>query len=335
MPQRYTRPRKEHAGQPLSTVLRIAAAGGLPVLEDLLASQPHLIAAQSLGHGRSLLWTAVRHKRRSLVEFLVNRGADVNAPGRYARETAVLVSPFCLARMQSDTDLERYLIAHGATVDVYRAAFLGDNARVGELLDADPERVNAEDPADSVYYVPPLGYAVAGGHEDTVRLLLDRGARVDPYSRLLFDFAARTGHPNLARLLLAYGADPREAEISGYLDDPEIAELLLAGGADVNRPAYDQWPAIVVASRGDKGEHTERVGALLRYGALVDARGPRDRTALHCAAKAGFTSVITVLLEGGADINARMDDGTTPLGVARRAGRTEAAELLEANGAKE
>ncbi len=92
--------------------------------------------------------------------------------------------------------------------------------------------------------------------------------------------------------------------------------------------------ASVHASRGDRGEHPERIEALLRYGANVNARGPHGRTALHCAAKAGFSSVIQVLLDGGADVNARMDDGTTPLHAALRARRVHAAKLLHQHGAE-
>jgi ankyrin repeat protein len=89
----------------------------------------------------------------------------------------------------------------------------------------------------------------------------------------------------------------------------------------------------VYVSRGDKGEHPERVSMLLHSGADVNARGPNGATALHVAARAGFASVLQVLLENGAEVNVRTDDGSTALKLALKARRTEAAKVLERHGA--
>jgi ankyrin repeat protein len=335
--QRFGRPITAHSGGGLSArALEIAVRGDLAALKQLLRDHPELIDRKSGGHNRTLLWAATRHGRRESVEFLVERGADVNVPGRYAHETVALVTPYCLARLRRDGSLSSYFLTQGATVDVYRAAYLGDKARVEACLRARPDLVNTEDPAESVYYATPLAYAVAGGHRDVIELLIERGARVTPYSRLLFDFAARSGHAELAEMLLAHGADAREAAIGAYIDqDPALVARLIKRGADVNAVAHHGWPPIVYLSRGDKGEHPERIQALLALGADVNIRGPRGRTALHCAAKAGFLRVIQVLLDHGADIDVRMDDGTTPLRAALRARRTEAANLLRKHGTEE
>ena len=45
-------------------------------------------------------------------------------------------------------------------------------------------------------------------------------------------------------------------------------------------------------------------------------------TALHYAAKAGFTKTITVLLEHGADPTVRDDNGLTPLDWVQRAAKS-------------
>jgi len=140
MPQRYTRPLRAHSGRSMGDALRIAARGDVDGLRDILDRAPGLLSASSAGHNRTLLWEAVRHGRRAAVEFLVERGADLNVPGRYRHETLVLITPYCVARRRRDDDLAGYLLARGSVVDAYRAAFLGDCARLDAALTEDPDR---------------------------------------------------------------------------------------------------------------------------------------------------------------------------------------------------
>ena len=112
----------------------------------------------------------------------------------------------------------------------------------------------------------------------------------------------------------------------------ELAELAIAHGYDVNagRPG---WPPLVVASRGDKGEHPEKIQALLELGADVNVRDYKGKTALHRAATAGFLASMEVLLANGADIDAADEKDETPLFDAVRAGRVEGVALLLERGA--
>lgn len=114
----------------------------------------------------------------------------------------------------------------------------------------------------------------------------------------------------------------------------EINALLQSYGArfDLNAPG-ETWPPLVYASRGDRGEHPERVRALLELGADANIRDYKGKTALHRAATAGFTRVIAVLLEHGADIDAADDRGETALFDAIRAKRKDAVAVLLSDGA--
>jgi hypothetical protein len=68
---------------------------------------------------------------------------------------------------------------------------------------------------------------------------------------------------------------------------------------------------------------------LLDAGARVNARGPRNRTPLMCAASLGAVDSLSLLLARGADRALVSDDGTTALGLAEASGHARAAELLQ------
>lgn len=112
------------------------------------------------------------------------------------------------------------------------------------------------------------------------------------------------------------------------------ARQLMDKGADVNKMAWFDWPPIAYLSRGDKGEHPEKIQVLIQYGADIHARAPHGITAIHAAAKAGLVSVLKVLLNHGADLNAKTDDGKTPLSLAISAGRHEASQFLKTQGGR-
>ncbi len=84
-------------------------------------------------------------------------------------------------------------------------------------------------------------------------------------------------------------------------------------------------------------ENTALVRAMIRYGADVTVLY-KGRTALHCAAKAGFVNVVEALIEYGSDVNALNERGQTPLDEVEDAGKSIDREpvrrLLIAHGAR-
>jgi ankyrin repeat protein len=85
-------------------------------------------------------------------------------------------------------------------------------------------------------------------------------------------------------------------------------------------------------ARGDKAECPEKVQILLEHGASVNAIGPRGRTALHYAARAGHARVSALLLDYGADLTLRDHQGKSALDLARAAGKTATTTLLMQQG---
>jgi ankyrin repeat protein len=203
---------RPHSGRVgIDRFLKDARQGDLQAVKEHLTRDPSLLLAKSGGHNRTFLWEATRGNHLDLVKYLLDAGADPNIPGRIRSECVVLLKPYCVARRYRHPELAQLLLQAGTREDIYSACFLGNTSRVRELLNDDPSLLTQEQEDDSVWRVTPLHYAVAGGHENLARMLIAEGAQVRPYTRLLCDGAVRSGNTNLVEVLLAGGADPELA----------------------------------------------------------------------------------------------------------------------------
>ena len=332
--------RSENA-QRLQSLQKAAARGDLEAIRTAITNNPELITKRG-EDGRTLFWEAVRNGRQEVIACLSQHGADVNAPGCIplkvnfpftpprSLETLVSITPYCLARWRGYDDIADLLLANGAIVDIYSAAYLGDHARVSELLESHPDLLNAEDPAEDFFAITPLHHAVCGEHNHVVELLLKKGAAVRHHSMWLLTFAVRRNRVDLVKRLLEHGADASQSILLGSLDgeDRAIADLLIDHGFDVDNSLM--WGALIVrASRGDSGgDQSHRIRALLKYGADLGARNADGNTALHFAAKGRLTSVVAVLLDHRAEVNAKNNAGETPLAtIARTRAKRNSAEI--------
>jgi ankyrin repeat protein len=205
---------RPHSGRVgIDEILKDARRGDLRAVRGHQRRDPSLLLAKSGGHNRTLLWEATRGNRPDLVQYLLRAGADPNVPGRIRSEVVVLLKPYCIARHYRRTGLADLLLRAGTVLDVYSACFLGDAARVRELLGEDPSLLAREHDVDTVWRVTPLHFAVAGGRAALTRSLIDQGARVGPYTRLLCNAAVRMGHPELVPVLVDGGADRELARV--------------------------------------------------------------------------------------------------------------------------
>lgn len=332
-PQRYMRPidaTPGHLKKQLPTKqLALAARGNLAALASLLLEHRELLNHRG-PFNRTFLWEAARKGKLKTVQWLVERGADVNACGAYNNESMLQITPYCAAIYYRRSDVAAFLLACGAQTDIFRAAFLGDQERVLAELTTHPELLNAEDPFDSTYYAPLIAFAVKSGKLSLVQELLQRGAVVAPYSLLLLGMAASTSNEDMVKLLVSHGAllSKIDAGIFVGIDDLQLMRYLLENGVSVNTPGFGKFPPLIYLCRGDKGESVEKVNLLLEYGASVNAIGPKGRTALHYAATAGYLHVLSLLLEHGADPNIMDERGETPRSLAEAVGKDAVVRIL-------
>ena len=313
----------------LKIAVDAAGRGDLDTVQAVLAEKPDWL--RRIGsHGRTMLWEAAYRGRAAMVAYLADRGADIDARGCHFTPLLVEVSPYCAARVKKHDAVAEALAARRAEVDVYTLAYLGDAAGVARYLAEAPELALAEVPQhDPNVRATVLHYAVAAGHLDVARLLLAEGADPRPYGYYLIRFCIWRRRADILAALIDAGLDPASSEPprSGLTDDAIIA-LLEANGISYGPDhAEGGWPPIVFQSRGDRGGSVARVRELIEQGADVNVRNHKGQTALHCAAKAGFVDIVTLLLEHGADVDPLDGNGETPLATALRSTVKDKAKL--------
>jgi ankyrin repeat protein len=194
-----------------------AQASDLAAVRRMLDAEPSLVSRADR-KGGTPLHRAVEASAQEVIELLLQRGADIHArhgagPGDDAGYAAVDFQPIDIALFwhgRGDVATARLLLRRGATFDLTIAAALGDLPAVTAMLDTDPGRLRESRP----WGKRPLSAAVELGHDDVARLLLARGA--DPSwpegsnapRGFALHSAARAGNTALVQLLLDRGADP-------------------------------------------------------------------------------------------------------------------------------
>ena len=150
--------------------------------------------------------------------------------------------------------------------------------------------------------------AALGGHADTVRMLIDAGAKVNA-----------SNESGMTALMFA-------AE-GGNVD---VINALIDRGAEINQT--DRGRRTVLMHVADEG-NAELVAKLIGLGADIDARDNYDGTALIYAVDNGKMDAARVLIEGGADVDAADLDGRTVLMGASYFGDAGTVSLLIRRGA--
>jgi ankyrin repeat protein len=112
----------------------------------------------------TLLLAAVSRQNRSMIDLLLERGADINQRSHWwAGGFGVL---------DGDHDLTDFLVQRGATVDIHAAARRGRSDAVKTMLDSDPALARARGGDGQT----PLHVAA---NVEVARILLERGADMD------------------------------------------------------------------------------------------------------------------------------------------------------------
>ena len=276
-----------------------AERGDLATLKRLLTAQPGLV--DTLGQGpywegsfRALHYAVARGHRR-IVRWLLARGASAR-PVAGESDWA----PLHFAAVPLRPDLVRLLIDHGAQMDIFVAAVLGNVRVVRQMLRNDPKLVTSRGPDGAT----PLHFA---------------------------------GSPGVAKALLAAGADPQardafhhQTPVEWTIEKPKVVAVLAKAGAEIDlhlacalgdlrrvKAFVRNTPNAVNAKFAGKektfcAEGETPLGMAARYGQrqVVDfllaqgASATGDPSPLPGAVAGGDRTIIKQLLGAGADPNA-------------------------------
>lgn len=194
-------------------------------------------------------------------------------PGSASARDGEGISALTHAVYRDRPDMVEILLAARPSIDLFEAAAIGDVARLGKLLERDPEAVSSW----SRDGFTPLHLAAFFGHEDAARFLVERGA--DP---------SVVSHSPL-------GVAPLHSAAAG--DHGAVARLLVEAGADVNARQRGGWvPLHSAASHGD----ADLVRFLLERGADPDARNDEGKSAADVAREKGHPDIVGILEDAGA-----------------------------------
>jgi ankyrin repeat protein len=280
-----------------------AAKGRNSAAVRALLNQKSDVNARDADGTTALHW-AVRWDDLETAALLIRAGANPDAPNEYG------ITPLFLACTNRSAPMVAKLLAAGAQPNAASAsgetpfmtcARTGNPHAVTAFLQRGVTNVNVTEPNRGQ---TALMWAIAEGHADVARMLLAHGAEVN----------ARTkAHPLFVHFG-GDGVDDGEIQIGGFTPilfaarqgSIETTRALLAAGARVNDTAPDGSSVLVVAAHSG---HGKLASFLLENGAdpNADAAG---YTALHVAVLKSDLDLVKALLAHGANPNARLTKGT-------------------------
>lgn len=182
-------------------------------------------------------------------------------------------------------------------------------ATLALLLTATAHPQPAQPPLDlqAVQLTSDLFTAIRGGDAAATKAVLDRGADINRPNWIdlkPLDWAALLGKTDMAKLLLARGAEPR----GGSYGTPLVAAIL--------------------------GGHEETALTLLKLGVDKEAKRTDDATTLMLAAAYSTPTVVSQLPLSASELAKQDTDGATALIYASRLGKTATVKRLLIAGAK-
>uniref|UniRef100_A0A672ZY84 CARD- and ANK-containing Inflammasome Adaptor Protein n=1 Tax=Sphaeramia orbicularis TaxID=375764 RepID=A0A672ZY84_9TELE len=345
----------------METLLHVAAENGHLSIVEVLHQRGASLDLQD-ENNQTALHRAASRGHSEIVKALLQAGAPMYTMDLQGK------TPVHLAAENGHLDTVRVLLKEEAdmcescTRDMFlHMAAKEDDWKLTELLLQSGAAVDAQNDQNKTA----LFYAVAGGHDKTLTVLLNAGAKVD---RDVMNEAIKLNQESVLKLLLGDGANVNICDKQGYTPVLLSAELggcvpivekLLEKGLDpniigskaqtplhlaavfnrsdlvgllrvsflqVNAVNQDGATPLHLATAARGKNHV--VDVLLSTKANADTPDKAKKTALHLAAMEGNVDAVTSLLSHKVKAGAKDMDGSTPLHYAAAGGFVSIVSLL-------
>ncbi len=327
-------------------------AGDTAQVRQIIDKFPQLVNARGANRYTPLMWAA-RQGNLALVQYLLNKGADINAVNKW-NNTALHWAAY-----NGHTAVVIYLAKKGARLDIreiekghtplHDAAWRCRLGAVAALLKAGAPAAALDKFGQTAaqvalkYNCPAAAKLIqrqiqAGGGGGETPPKTPGPTPTGGDATALFS-AVKAG--NLRQVALILAKNQKLANARGpnrytpllwaaRKGNVAMCALLIMKGADIN--ATNKWNNTPLHWAAYNG-HTAVVAYLLRKGARTDIRGlEKGNMPLHDAADRGQTAVVKLLIKGGAPVNAKNKFGQTPLAIALKKNHMATAKVIREHG---
>ena len=280
-------------------LVQAAIQGEIERVQDLLHQGVNINGQDDIR--RNPLRMAVSNRQIEMIRFLLDRGADPNAPDYEGctPTTQAVIEAQSWAVIVTDPRPLELLRQAGGRLGLREAVLMSDVELARQICDENPA-INVSGKAHYIFHDTFLMLAASWASSNMVRFLLDRGADIEGTDDLgvtALIKAARTGRPEIVALLLDRGAEIdhddwadhtplSEATANGH---EAVVELLLSRGAEPC-PAWD----------------------LPKPGVEISAQDANLHSTLALVIHSRKFEMVQVLLGGGGDPNMPDCDECTP-----------------------
>ncbi|XP_071572809.1 uncharacterized protein [Temnothorax nylanderi] len=321
------------------TPLCFAAQGGYQEIVEILIARGANFNFKSY-ENLTPLHIAATHGHGNVVKVLLNKEANINVKNHVNMtplELAVAHGHLEVVKMLLLQDYEKIDInakGNGDWTILHYALVQKNNLEmVKYLVDNKGSNVNAIDAFGS----KPIHIAAKEGCKDTVEFFLSKELsrinELDAANKTLLHYAAENDQLEVAKYLIAQGADVNAEDVNGLtpmhiaanFGYKDFIKVLLKNGAVYNAVDNSDEKPLEYSNDNDiinlltltgklfeavKRNDSSKVENYIKAGAVVNARDADGFTPLHYAAKFRCLEIVKLLLSNGAVYNA-VSDGKT------------------------